>query len=333
MEDDSDQPIQTEKAREVNFREMKPSKSKPNLVLIFVGILVLAAIALVIYLFLNSNKNSSKSVSEKTKSKQASSSAQIAQGSCTGKESLVDTKQGYESCFPKGWIQVQLKPSGLEIGLDPKQADATFPGTITIDISDNLEASEIQNISDNTSKFAFGPVRVDGIKGTQVTYTRLQSDPLVNYPSAITSVVANFGRTYTITLNSTADSFATNETIYNDFLSDFKFIKGTPNPPWSDSRNILVDTPWIGDSIQTPVVVSGEAIAFEGTVSIRVKDGAGHVLAQTTTQTTTGQKQSPFKTSVDFGKPTTKKGTVEVYTVSARDGSDQDLVSIPVVFP
>lgn len=333
MENNEEQPIQTEKARELNFHELKTSKPNFKPIIFGVGLLILISLVIFGFVTLNSNKKSSKPVSQKTQNTQATSSAKVALESCSGKESLSNKKQGYESCFPKAWIQAELKSSGLSIGLDPKQADDKFPGTITIEISDDSEAQTTQAISDNSSKFAFGPVKIDGIKGTQVTYTRTKSDPLASYPSGITSVVTNFSRTYTVTLNSTVESFEANTVIYEAFLADFKFIKGTQKPPWSESRNILINTPWIGDSIQSPVVISGEAAAFEGTVSIRIKDSSDHILAQTTTQTTTGQERSPFKASIDFGKTNSKKGTVEVYTVSAKDGSDQDLVSISVVFP
>lgn len=333
MEGSSEQPIQTEKARDFDFRELKTAKSKPNLALIVVGLLVLIGLVAGIYLFLNSNKNNPKTTATKSETKQASVSAKAKLEQCSGKESLANPKQGYNSCFPKGWLQAELKPSGLTIGLDPKQVDDKFPGAITIEISDKSEAQSTQDISDNTSKFAFGPVKIDGIKGTQVTYTRLKTDSLASVPSAITSVVTNFGRTYTVTLNSTEADFEANKVIYETFLTDFKFIKSTLNPSWSDSRSILVDTPWTGDSIQSPVTVSGEAEAFEGTVNIRVKDSAGHILAQTTTQAASGNERSTFKASVAFDKPQTKKGTVEVFTLSAKDGSEQDKVTVPVIFP
>ncbi len=333
MEDNPEQPIQTEKARDLNFREITPEKPKSNVVLFVLGAIVLISLVIVGYIFLNSPKKTKGTSSKKVETKQATSSTKTKLEKCSGEESLVNSKQGYETCFPKGWIEKELKVSALFIGIDPKQVDDKFPGTLTIEIDDSAENLKTQDISNNTSKFEFGPVKIDGIKGTQVTYTRLKSDVMSAYPKAISSVVRNLNRTYTVTLNSTEGDFETNKAIYETFLGSFKFIDDTKNPPWSESRNILIFTPWVGDSIQSPVTISGEAIAFEGTVSIRVKDKSNHILAQTTTQTASGSERSAFKISVEFGKPATKNGTVEVYTVSAKDGGEQDLVSVSVVFP
>lgn len=334
MDDKDNSPIQTDKARDLNFREVTPDKSKPKTWLYLVAGFALLTLLIGGYFLLNSKKPESKSTTSKqTSSKQATSSANPKLEKCAEQESLVNNKQGYEACFPKGWLKKELKASELSLGLDPKQVDDKFPGMITIVVTDTSEALTVQDISDNTSKFEFGPVKIDGVKGTQVTFTRLKSDKLIDYPSGISSVVSKFSRTYTITLNSRTEEFETNKVIYEKFLADFKFIDETKAPPWSESRNILLTTPWIGDSIVSPVLISGEAVAFEGTISIRIKDKSNHILAQTTTQNELGTERSAFKATVEFGKPSTKTGFVEVYTESAKDGSEQDLVSVPVVFP
>lgn len=333
MEDSTEAPIQTPKARDVDFREIKIPKRGLNPIFLALFLLLILVIAGLAYFFLGKDtKNSDKNPRE-NKTKKSTISAEPSSEKCTGAQDLINVKQGYEACFPQGWIQKELKLSSLVIGIDPKQVDDKFPGTITISISDQSEPQIVQDISNNTSKFEFGPVKVDGIKSTQVTYTRLKSDDLSAFPKGIATVVTKFDRTYKINLTSSEQKFETNKVIYETFLDSFRFIKDTAKPPWSESRNILVNFPWIGDSIKNPVEISGEAIAFEGTVNIRIKDGENHTLAETTTQNESGVERSAFKISLGFDKPTSKKGTVEVYTISAKDGEEQDKVSIPVVFP
>lgn len=332
MEINSENPEHEGSSREFDYREVKRRRKINPLFLIIPAGLIIAVLAS--FFLLNSKSKTSDNSSNKSVAKTTTISAKKNSGNCPGKTEIENIKQGYRSCYTTGWILKELKVSGLSIGLDPKQVDANFPGTITVTVSDNPEAATVQDISDNTSKFEFGPVNVDGIKATQVTFTRLKADSLFSSaPMGITTVVTNFSRSYSLTLNSSEANYATNKTLYESFLSDFKFIAKTASPPWSESRNILVNSPWTLDSITSPVEVSGEAVAFEGTVNIRIKDSAGHVLVETTTQTEAGNERSAFKISLDFGKPTTKKGTVEIFTLSAKDGSEQDKVTVPVVFP
>lgn len=334
MENNSEQPIQTPQARDMDFREVKIQKRSFNP--LFGGLFLLVIIVILIaisYLFLGKNSGDTNKNSKKIETKKATVSAKPKSEKCADGEDFVNVKQGYEVCLPKDWVQKELKASGLKIGIDPKKVDEKFPGTITISISDQSESLVVQEISNNTSKFEFGPFYVNKVKGTQVTYTRLKSDSLSEFPKGIDTVVTKFERTYTVSLNSSEVDFESNKVIYETFLKDFKFIKNTTKPPWSKSRNILVNTPWIDDSIKSPVEISGEAIAFEGVVNIRIKDDDNHILAETTTQNESGVERSAFKISLGFGKATSKKGTVEVYTISAKDGEEQDKVTIPIVFP
>ncbi len=332
METNLENPEQPENSREFDYRDVR-RRRKINPLMIIAPVIVIIVILAGFFLINSKNKTSDKS-SSITSTKVSTISAKQNSGNCPGKTEIENIKQGYRSCYTTGWVEKELKVSGLTVGLDPKQVDNNFPGMLTVSISDNPEAATVQDISDNTSKFEFGPVNVDGIKGTQVTYTRLKADSLFSSaPLGITSVVTNFSRSYSITLNSSEADFEANKTLYEAFLNDFKFISKTSSPPWSESRNILVNSPWINDSITSPVEISGEAVAFEGTVNIRIKDSDNHVLADSTTQAETGNDRSAFKINLDFGKPTTKKGTVEVFTLSAKDGSEQDKVTVPVVFP
>lgn len=109
---------------------------------------------------------------------------------------------------------------------------------------------------------------------------------------------------------------------------------GTNEPPFAtESDNIKVTSPRPNERVSFTFVISGQARVFENVVSFRVKDKAGTVLV-----TGTAYANSPDTGQFgEFSKQvtvttTSSSGTVEVFQASARDGSDQDLVTIPVLF-
>lgn len=94
---------------------------------------------------------------------------------------------------------------------------------------------------------------------------------------------------------------------------------------------ISVQSPNIGETISSPVTVSGSANVFEATVSLRILDQNGHEIARGFTNATcgTGCRGTYSKTlsyKVDHEQP----GTVEVFESSAKDGSPINVVKIPV---
>ena len=125
---------------------------------------------------------------------------------------------------------------------------------------------------------------------------------------------------------------------YDDFLDSWRFIDGTPDPPWSSSGNVLINTPWPGDTIGNPVTISGQARVFEGLVNIRIKttpsDPAADatILADTTAQASSGIELSFFSKSVSYTATTEENGVIEVFSISPADGSEQDMVLITVRF-
>jgi hypothetical protein len=71
---------------------------------------------------------------------------------------------------------------------------------------------------------------------------------------------------------------------------------------------------------------------FEANVSIRILDAAGNILKKTFATATCGTGcWGDFSETLAFEVPERQQGRVEVLTYSAEDGSEQDLVSIPVV--
>jgi immunoglobulin-like protein involved in spore germination/sporulation and spore germination protein len=94
---------------------------------------------------------------------------------------------------------------------------------------------------------------------------------------------------------------------------------------------ILVETPLIGQSVSSPVTISGTANVFEATVSIRILDEDGNELANTFTTATCGTGcRGDYSIAVRYSVNHQQRGTVEVFESSAQDGSAINVQSIPV---
>jgi Immunoglobulin-like domain of bacterial spore germination/Sporulation and spore germination len=81
------------------------------------------------------------------------------------------------------------------------------------------------------------------------------------------------------------------------------------------------------------LVVTGEASVFEGNVSLRLRDGDGRVMAQGYTTAATGAPgRGPFSGALSFTAPgSPQRWTLEVFEVSAEDGSVVYRVHVPVL--
>ncbi|HEB12561.1 MAG TPA: hypothetical protein ENI11_02675 [Actinobacteria bacterium] len=122
-----------------------------------------------------------------------------------------------------------------------------------------------------------------------------------------------------------------------DKLKNQALIEDVPEEAFaghaSESGLIIVTKPQIDDLITSPVRVAGKAKAFESTVNIRVKDDQGGILKETSVITNAPDvgEFGDYSTKVDF-ESSTKKGEIEVFEYSARDGSEVNKVIIPVNF-
>jgi hypothetical protein len=96
---------------------------------------------------------------------------------------------------------------------------------------------------------------------------------------------------------------------------------------------VLVESPIIGARVGNPVTIAGTANVFEATVSIRIRDAEGDVIANTFTTATCGTGcRGDYSASVAYSVERDQQGTIEVFESSAKDGSPLFLVSIPVTF-
>lgn len=94
---------------------------------------------------------------------------------------------------------------------------------------------------------------------------------------------------------------------------------------------IVVLDPVIGQRVTSPITVTGTADVFEATVSVRLLDGGGRQLATAFTTATCGTGcRGSYRLTLAYRSGAGGAGTVEVYQVSAQDGSRRDVVALPV---
>jgi nucleoid-associated protein YgaU len=87
------------------------------------------------------------------------------------------------------------------------------------------------------------------------------------------------------------------------------------------------------DIVDDPVEVAGVGTGFEGTLQARVRDAAGNELAQRSFQAGGTGIWGNFFFRIDVpGIPSRPRGTLEVYEVSAEDGSEINKRVVRIVF-
>lgn len=94
---------------------------------------------------------------------------------------------------------------------------------------------------------------------------------------------------------------------------------------------ILVESPTPGETISSPLRVSGTANTFEATLNLRVLDGGGKVLYDSFATATSGSgTRGTFDVPIEFAVAADGPGTLVAYERSAEDGSEIHSVRIPV---
>ena len=318
----------------------QPKIVKPSKIVIYVILIAILVILLGVLAYINlfagkSAKKETPSQPATTKSAEQKKTKPTAEASyCLAGQIYENKKQGYKVCIIKAWYSKEFNSSGTSVGFDssPIPEASEYGGLIMVNVSNKTTSEATNTINSSLNGVASRAVTVDGAAGTQISGNIPADSFYYAGDKEIVSIFTKFKRTYEVLMITAPDKLVTNQGLYNDFLASWRFITGTPNPPWSSSGNILVETPWPGDTINNPVTVSGRALVFEGTASIRIKDANGTVLVNTTTQAQSGTELSAFSKSVSYTNPTTATGTVEVFSISAKDGSEQDKVEIPVNF-
>jgi hypothetical protein len=105
------------------------------------------------------------------------------------------------------------------------------------------------------------------------------------------------------------------------------------SPAAEAEANITVSEPQPNQLITFPFTVKGEARVFENVLSVALLDGGFNLVSEKVTQANSPDvgQFGPF-TATFTTKPSTKTGFIKVFSHSAKDGSEINLVLIPVRF-
>ena len=113
----------------------------------------------------------------------------------------------------------------------------------------------------------------------------------------------------------------------------------TPTPVGKSSKNITIRTPKDNDTIGLSFQVTGEARVFENVVSYRVrnqKTNTAIVTGTTTADSPDVGQFGPFTITIIIPEDVNLHSgdilKLEVFQASPKDGSDTDLVSIPLKY-
>lgn len=100
------------------------------------------------------------------------------------------------------------------------------------------------------------------------------------------------------------------------------------------NENIKIFDIKAGDNISSPVTIRGEGRAFENNLIIELRNNNYNPLVRehTTIKSDEVGKIGPFEITLNFNFANTKEGYIAVYEESAQDGSELNLVEIPVKF-
>lgn len=101
----------------------------------------------------------------------------------------------------------------------------------------------------------------------------------------------------------------------------------------SATENIVVEQPEALSTVTSPLTVSGEARAFEGTVDVELRgDGLDEPLASGFVTGSGGPDLGPFEGTFEFDQPDVFAGALVLFTLSAEDGSVVEASVMRVLF-
>lgn len=102
----------------------------------------------------------------------------------------------------------------------------------------------------------------------------------------------------------------------------------------TEKANIIISSPKAGDVLSSPFEINGKARVFENAVNIDVKreDGSIVISEIAIVHANDVGEFGDFSLNLGFQFKETRNGTIEIYSLSPKDGSKENLIVIPVEF-
>ncbi len=97
---------------------------------------------------------------------------------------------------------------------------------------------------------------------------------------------------------------------------------------------IKINHPAPGDVVRDPAHIAGYGTAFEGVISLRIRDDDGTVISEESTQGGSNGIIGEFKANLEWvRRPNQRLGVVEAFELSASgSGEELHLDRVPIVF-
>lgn len=138
----------------------------------------------------------------------------------------------------------------------------------------------------------------------------------------------------TLNIQSTQGQIAALTAQVNDWQNNYaNLVKGQASETgvFVKKMGVTLASPAENAVITDTVNVQGYANTFEGNVQLQLKDSAGVVFASGFTTACMGDWPCYFEKELKFTPPQAdQQGTLEVFTISAKDGSKQDIQTVKV---
>lgn len=102
----------------------------------------------------------------------------------------------------------------------------------------------------------------------------------------------------------------------------------------SSAPGVVITVPAEGQSVGSPMQVAGRAITFGPELYVRVRDATGKLLGEGTSLVSYGSAgdYGNFSAELEFVRPETATGTVEVFELSVTGGRELNTVAKSVSF-
>lgn len=314
----------------------------------FAGILVIFISIIVIYLYFQQKNKLNEKANLKPSPASRISSVSISpeknRSVCLG--GIYQNKEiGYEVCYPKGWFLKEFGEGKETVGFDMREIpDATeYLGRMVIRFVEKPTDEQFSYYENNLNDFNWDPVMVGSISAKRIGGTIPQSALLFAGQKEVLFLIPFKEKTLEISLTDTADGYLSALPMFFDFVESFRFISPEPSFTRSSSGNIIVNSPTPNTLVSSPINVSGRARVFENVVNIRLEDSEGKVLLRTTAYAKapdagdlsagSGQEFGEFSVPLYFSPPVPpSSGILKVFVISAKDGSEEDMVTILLRF-